>query len=353
MKSKNQGSLEYLLLIGGAVIVAAIVISLIISASQEAAKNVKDNLPVSASDEIKILKTQDLKDFLHLAVGNSLIRDDGISSKNYPEFWAVSEQRVAANMVMRGIAENEETVVERGWKGIEFGFSKQEPDGNFYYNPKLDDLGITEEDKLEDASFFLEAAGHSIALLQNSGFKNDYAEKIQLLEPKIELSLDWLEANKEALKLKAANAPNRLVFDALAFSLNGRKAVGEEFIQEALSKQHSQGYFIEHGGFDSSYNAVSILKLELYQLYFPSSQIENAIKESMAWEKTRILPSGEVNVEGNTRTGSCQEQVLGECKQVDYPSVALSFHYYAKMFNDPESLEFAEKITDYAVNNLR
>ena len=60
------------------------------------------------------------------------------------------------------------------------------------------------------------------------------------------------------------NAPNRLFYDALAFYSLGKwledeslKEIGFEFAQLAINKKQPEGYFLEGGGWDCSYQGVA------------------------------------------------------------------------------------------------
>ena len=64
----------------------------------------------------------------------------------------------------------------------------------------------------------------------------------------------------------------------------------------------------------------------------------------MAWERTRIQPTGEVEVKGNTRTGVGKEVYMGHAKNVNYHEVALALCYFGMIHDDPSALALAEKV---------
>ena len=309
--------------------------------------------------EIDLLATESFRQFLDLSVSLPMVDNNGAASRNQAGFLEVSAQRVADKMIMRGIADSDSALIERGVKAIEYGFSQQNSDGSF-----KNGLGVAENnpDALEAGTFFLQAVGHSYLLLQSSQYAAEYLPRLDRLKPKIYQALEWLEPYQPVLVAKADAAPNRLVFAALAFGLNGivldnkqYQRIGREFIKESLKRQRDDGVFLEHGGGDSSYQAVSVSKLQLYRLYSQTDnfnqQLDWAIIKAVDWEKTKIKPSGEVDTTGNTRTSGCREKFLGQCKAVDYPEVVLSFLYYYQLYDDAESQALAAKIIDYAVKN--
>ncbi|MFH0793433.1 MAG: hypothetical protein V2A74_05310 [bacterium] len=317
--------------------------------------------PASLKSEIDILRTTEFTKFLDLTVNPRFIDETGAASRNIGGFKELSAQRVAPKMIARGIADNDAALVERGVRGIEYGFEQQNPDGSF-----RNGLGVAidDPDALEANTFFLQGVGHGYLLVSQSQFKDQFLPRLDALKPKIAKALDWLSPRKETLRQKAMDAPNRLVFDGLAFKLNGIvlsnaafQETGDWFVGEYLKSQRPDGVFVEHEGHDSSYQAAGMLKLQVYGIYCDDpalkSRINAAIHKGIAWEKTRINDSGEVSVEGNTRTGKRREKFAGEYKVVSYPEVVECFLYYAKMNGDRQSDVLARRIVDYARKNMR
>ncbi len=108
----------------------------------------------------------------------------------------------------------------------------------------------------------------------------------------------------------------------------------------------SDGVFLEKGGWDSSYQAVAALKLQIWTLYFPDKKLEAAIDRAVRWELSRIGPEGEINVTGNTRTGLGQEQWMGHPKGVDLSEITLCLLYGYARTGDKNALAAARRIVD-------
>ena len=95
-----------------------------------------------------------------------------------------------------------------------------------------------------------------------------------MLVPKIHKAARWLAEPRyqERLRHDDAEAPNRLLFAALAYGLSGMladdaqlKQVGRRFVDLAMARyRQSDGVFLEKGGPDSSYQAVAALKLQVW-----------------------------------------------------------------------------------------
>ena len=68
----------------------------------------------------------------------------------------------------------------------------------------------------------------------------------------------------------------------------------------------------------------------------------------MAWLKTRIKPTGEVEVAGNTRTGVGKERSkTGVPKQVNYGEVSQTLWYYGALHDDPDAIALGLKVEEY------
>ena len=320
-------------------------------------------IPSFSGSEFEIIESDSTNYLLAVAIKPEFVNYEGAAIRNQDKFLEISAQRVSVRIIMRGIAESDSAFIEKGVKAIEYGFAHQNEDGSFQYDSSVIELGAIEADLLEAGSFFMQAVARSYLLISDSDFSEEFLPRLDLLKPKMRLTIEWLKNNKTMLYEKAKNAPNRLLFDALAFKLSGiileeesYASIACEFLNENLKRQREDGVFLEEGGYDSSYQAVNILKLQHYYLYSEDAAekeiILSAVDKAVEWEKTRIKSTGEVDDTGNARTGSqCLEKIAGRCKEINYTDVAMSFSYYSVIRNDVESSILVKKIVDYAVAN--
>ena len=91
------------------------------------------------------------------------------------------------------------------------------------------------------------------------------------------------------------------------------------FQDAALLQTHPDGFFVEGGGYDSSYNGVATALAYRIASFTASRSILSAANRSLAWQLTRILPSGEIVTKGNARVRNdgTGETFLGRHKDVD------------------------------------
>ena len=94
--------------------------------------------------------------------------------------------------------------------------------------------------------------------------------------------------------------------------------------------------FLEHGGRDSSYNAVSILFGEVLGLHVPMPELDAAFPAAARWQASRVLVSGEVDNRGNTRTGVGREPGYdGKPKGINQGEVTMALTLHGLIYRDP------------------
>lgn len=283
----------------------------------------------------------------------------GAIGRNKDGYVGVALQRGALDVLVLGLATNDEGHIRKALQAFRYGFDHQEADGKFPVEGSrfgMGDPGIGGE--ASSAAFFLSSVGVGYRLVLESDFAALAEQDLAAIRPKLESAMAWLDAHQGALRENDREAPNRLVFDALAFTANGHvlhdptlQQAGERFLDAALALQRSDGVFVEKGGHDSSYQAIALMLLQPYWLLTQGSptgeRVLDAIERGMAWEQSRILPSGEVSVEGNTRTGLGQEQFLGNVKDVSYTGVVTALTWWAGISNDSASRQLAARVLAY------
>ena len=85
--------------------------------------------------------------------------------------------------------------------------------------------------------------------------------------------------------------------------------------------------------------------MESPSFHLPLPDCEAALPAAVAWELTRILPSGEVDVTGNTRTGVGKEKSYdGVPKEVNDHEVVLALTFYGLAHQDAAALAAADRV---------
>ncbi len=108
------------------------------------------------------------------------------------------------------------------------------------------------------------------------------------------------------------------------------------------------GYFIEGGGFDSSYNGVATsLGFQLAMVGFEDS-LGSISNKAIQWQAGRIKPDGEVSTKGNSRVSpQSKERFLGRKKEVDAGHTVEAFLFAALYLQQNEYNKLARNVLRY------
>jgi hypothetical protein len=170
-------------------------------------------------------------------------------------------------------------------------------------------------------------------------------------ETQMRRACTFIQSDCDGILKKVGHTANRLFIAAKAFGLcgvvlneEGLKATSRKLVAAGLERRDADGVFVERSGRDSSYNAVSLLMAQVLTLHLPDLKIDEAMVRAMAWQRTRIRPTGEVEVSANTRTGLGQEKGMGQAKGVNYREVALALCYFGMIHDDASAIALAERV---------
>lgn len=273
-------------------------------------------------------------------------------------FWVeVGPQRGSARGVIAAVVLDDLKLADDCWRGIDAAFARQKPDGSFEAIVKPN--GNTSNEgpaAVETTYFFLQELSRAVLVIRQSPHEAHFRERLRVLEPKLRRAADFIMAGYDTIIPKVGHTVNRVIIAAKAFGLTGLALNDPAMIEKsrllmahALTSRDAEGVFIERGGRDSSYNVVSILFGQVLALHVPMPEFEAALPAAVAWQLTRILPSGEVDVRGNTRTGVGLEAdpFSGQAKNVNYTEVAMALTLYGTIHQDPKVLAAATRVTEY------
>lgn len=271
-------------------------------------------------------------------------------------------QRGSCRGVILGVLADNLAAADDAWRGIETAFAHQRADGGFEAGIRPNGasakpLGAA----VETAYFFLQELGRAILVIRQSPHEAHFHARLVALEPKLRRACAFILAGYDTILTNSTHAINRVIIAAKAFGLCGLALHDDKLIEtarkliaHALKYQDKDGVFIENGGQDSSYNAVSILFGQILALHLPLPELEKALTKAVAWELTRIKPSGEVDVTGNTRTGVGKEKsYFGEPKEVNYGEVIQALLLYGTVRQDKAALAAAERVFTYWTTTKR
>jgi len=275
-------------------------------------------------------------------VGGALPDRHGFVGHNRDGFKGSAFQRGATLTLALAAARGDRQHAEDSWRAVEATFAKQQEAGHFGDPPT-------------SVAFWLCELCRSLLVVQESPLAGDFQARIAQLLPKVRKAADWLATQQASLVKADGDTPNRLFFSAEAFGFAGillqdekLTAVGKDFLARGLKLYREQdGVFLEHGGGDSSYQAVNLLRLQEIAIHFPDSKLETAIRQGMKWELTRIAPDGTVSTEGNTRVHPGGEKFMGTEKQVNVGEILLALLYFHVRTGDADALTAAQRVREH------
>lgn len=211
------------------------------------------------------------------------------------------------------------------------------------------------------ASFYLGDACMGMLALQHSqqGTKVISQKKRNNTISKLVRASGWLLDQEKILLQYDKNAPNRLLFDALAFYACGKlgkqnklKEKSKLFVQKALALQSPKGFFREGGGWDTSYQAVAIVVgKDLLLAGYASEDLGQALYKASNWLANRVLATGRVNSAGNRRTCEGGESFFGKQKRLSLIDVFSAMAYMGIMHKKQDFISKAQQIVMWYENN--
>jgi len=220
---------------------------------------------------------------------------------------------------------------------------------------------LSDGDIASAAAFYLGDACLGIIALESTEDVSKVANKKsrKMVKKALARGIDWLLSQQETLLKYDHRTPNRLLFDALAFQACGVlthnkpsiKATSA-FVQKAIQLLSSEGYFIEGGGWDTSYQAVSInVGKDVLLAGFQSTELETSLYQATVWLEKRIDNNGRVNSSGNKRTCEGGESFLGNPKKIALDDVFMSLAFLGMMKQDQKLLDAAKRISKWYTKN--
>lgn len=287
-----------------------------------------------------------------LAVGDPDANGFVGANKTTGRWIGVGTQRGGCWQVIAAVVAGDVAWADRAWRSVDAAFAHQLADGSFEVGPR-DDTGPADPRtaSVQGAFFYLQELAHAILVIRQSPLESHFRDRIAAVEPKMRRAGAFISAGYDTIIANSTRAVNRIIIAAKAFGLCGVVlhddqliATSRKLVAHALTLRDAGGVFIEEGGRDSSYNAVSILFGQVLALHLPLPELEAAFPAAMAWELTRIRATGEVEVDGNSRTGVGKETYLGHPKDVNYKEVVLTLTIYGLLHNDPQMLAAADKV---------
>jgi len=261
--------------------------------------------------------------------------------------WYIELQRYGADVVVAGIVKDDSDAIERGMIALEWGMKQQQPDGSFHC-----------PDDFHSTSFYIEGVANSCLLLKQSKYYGKYEVRINALKNCIAKAANWMLRPDVLERGTKRNNPytHRRYLVAAAIGQAGVLCgndyfikQSDRFIKEGISLQDTAGFNPEKKGYDCSYHAVGLLLAHRYiDIVADESQKKELLTmyaKGIKWLLTRIDTAGNINGEGNTRTGFGQEKSRdGKPKSLNAGCISNALLWWALYTGDKQLEALAEKV---------
>jgi hypothetical protein len=258
---------------------------------------------------------------------------------------AVEYQRHAVDAILAGLVAHDPRLIDDGLRALEWGFAQAGTDGSF---PTERGGTDRKQNALHPKAVFLAAAAHSILLIRRSDADARFKVRAEALVPRLLKSARWMMASDDLAKFfRRAGNTNQLFSAALALheaSLLGRDAAlaaaAREKMVFILARQTPDGTFPEKGGFDASYQSLSLEFLARYALSLAASREREtalaALRRGVARLVRIIRTDGTIDTRSNTRTEPCGPPVRGNrAKGRDIDILPRRLHLFAYVLDEP------------------
>lgn len=262
-------------------------------------------------------------------------------------------QRGSCRAVIAAVVAGNLPAADDAWRGIDTAFAHQRPDGGFEADTRPNGQSARPlAAAVETSFFFLQELGRAVLVIRESPHEAHFHDRLALLEPKLRKAGEFMASGYDTILPHHGHAVNRVIIAAKAFGTCGLVLRDDRLVEQArrlvayaLTRRDEAGVFLEKGGRDSSYNAVSILFGEVLALHLPLPELETALPKAVAWQVSRVRDTGEVEVTGNTRTGVGLEPGYdGKPKGVNYNEVVLALTIHGIARHDEAALAAAERV---------
>lgn len=267
--------------------------------------------------------------------------------------WYVEEQRHGADALISGLINKDDTAIAAGFNMFDWRFSQQLADGSF---------GGT-GDAFHSTSMFIESVAYSLLTLEDTPNGSQYTDAVNLYTPMLHSAAKWMIQDDIWNRGLSNNSPyshrNYIVAGALGLTskLTGDQellAYSEQSIEDGLSKQLDNGVNPELGGYDSSYQMVGAnYAMRWFALFAAeadsslTASVSSMLEKALSWEESRILATGEISTEGNTRVPSLEQSRSGQNKKLDHRNVIKGFSYWSSVTGNVQWDVNARKIGQY------
>jgi hypothetical protein len=262
--------------------------------------------------------------------------ETGACSINRNDIGMIEYQRDGTEAIIHGLVLNRPDWVKRGWAMLDWGLTRQTPEGFFKCRGG----------RYHSNALFTEALARAL-LIQP-------AQQTRMRMSALKAAAEWLDhSDAEGMELNARFTHRSFIL-ASALGQSSTLLQSKQLYNGCLrwasrgfAAQRPDGVNPELGGYDASYQMVGPLFALRYLPFCPSTRLRQKLGKmallAVAWWVSRLRSDGQIDSTGSTRVG--KEAVDGgPGKPVNYAEAIQVLVIGAKLLDRPDWLEIAAKI---------
>ncbi|GEM_PF-1937713 len=257
----------------------------------------------------------------------------------------IEQQRYGVDLIYAGVRTGDEAMIRKGILLIDWGFSRQGPQGNF---PGTGD-------PMHSTSFFVEAVSRSCRILDETG-RDDLKENVVRWKKPLLAAGRWMSRPEEMERRKNVDLlpyTHRYYLRAAALiqaaEVTGDPSlalVGRSYLEQGLSRQEQDGTNPEKGGLDVSYQGVGVFYAQLLLPYLKEAEQRKRVLQmtERAWQPIfeRIGEDGLPDTRDSKRAMELGRS--GTPKRVAYRLIIPALAEQTRLSGDPKYAEVGKQM---------
>ncbi|MCR0985554.1 hypothetical protein [Roseomonas populi] len=271
-----------------------------------------------------------------------ILRSSSAQASPTREWVEIGHARSVPRYILAAVILNRNDLAAHVFEQLDLVFqNRDEQDGfpyrqNGRFNERQRELA-----RLLSVAFFMVELLQALHAARALPRRDGWAERLQPYVDRMRPEAGMVVQKLDDIMVDNLRAANRLMlllrFATLAeatyqVSLESPRDV---YIRGAVSLMTNDGYFLENGGGDVSYQGAGLLSALLLLLVRRIEVVETVTRKGLGWLEARISSEGHLQMEGSTRTAGQDRLADGMIKPPNIREIASALSLGATLMNDP------------------
>lgn len=284
---------------------------------------------------------------------SSSFRNNRAHAKDSSAPFYAEDQRAGRHLIIAGLVHSNRQLIADGLHILEHAFVHDDLSGR-----------IPSRDENHSNTLYFAALCEALLMLESSDVAEEFAEELAALRSLFLRSAAyyadpqrrhefWQNQNQYSRYTHRRYVQGVWLLTAWLYTGQAEyRSAAEEALREGLAQQTVDGINPENGGFDVSYQMVSVdLALLCRAILGPDHPLSPALlamcRSATRWETRFIRPSGELITEGSTRTGGQETLRSGVRKRPNALAIEWAIAHLGMVENNAEWGALARQIENH------